>query len=78
MCLDGHNRQFYYVLGRAQFDCDPDRVYLTIDCVSGHMVIHEHGFWIYGVNTHELNKLGLSLFRARVRVRRIHATQSWF
>ena len=59
-------------------DRDPDRMYPTIDCRSGHMVIHELGFWIYGVNTHELNKLGLWFFRARVRVHRFHAAQSWF
>ena len=69
---------FYYFLGRAPIDCDPDRMYPTIDCRSDHMVIHELGFWIYAVNTHELNKLGLWLFRACVRVHRFHAAQSWF
>ena len=78
MFLNGHGRHFYYFLGRAPIDCDPDRMYPTIDCRSGHMVIHELGFWIYGVNTHELNKLGLWFFRARVRVHRFHAAQSWF
>ena len=68
MFLNGHGRHFYYFLGRAPIDCDPDRMYPTIDCRSGHMVIHELGFWIYGVNTHELNKLGLCFFRARAFV----------